>query len=515
MALSRPCLWWHLLGSLLFGFRAAAICEQASDRGTAVVLTFDFQNSDGGEVAAQLLCGEDPAAAAGRICTARRTRTTDGATVLELARQLQQKLDEQAELRYQLPEVLDAGGEKERPRILKTGGQYSRRASEHSKKKQYALAVADLVRALLRPGLDPTAQDRLSALLTDQLNKAEGQRSSKAADGDLLELFEDLELDDNGADNKDVDAKTLKNVYRKLSVKYHPDKNEAAAKRFNRIRDAYEVLSDPMKTMLYDTGGVETVRKYEGGGGDLERTDGEERQMWFTLEDAYKGSTKQLTNSRRIVCRSCRLYPDLPRCKKCQRCPGEKEMRVRWLDQQRYMHEEHEIPSKEKCTTVQDKLDVNIEKGMAVGERVHFPHLANQLPKKIAGDFQVVIWIKEHHLFKRQGNDLVVTVQVSLFEALLGFTRSLQHLDGHLVKFGLERGTVLKPGMGLEIEGEGMPFKEDPTTFGKLVIKFEIEFPEEIPLSASEGLEKSLREAGQGPQQAAVTKSIKSKRTEL
>jgi len=298
-------------------------------------------------------------------------------------------------------------------------------------------------------------------------------------------------------------------------VKYHPDKNEAAAARFNRIRDAYEVLSDPMKTMLYDTGGLETVRKYEGGGSDLERTDGEEVQIFVTLEDVYVGTTRKQNVHRRVVCRSCRLHPELKRCQRCSRCPGEKEMRIRWLNQHQYTEEEHETPSKEKCIQTTDELEVGIERGMMVGERVHFPHMANQLPKKIAGDFQVAVKIKDHHLFKRMGNDLVVVVQVSLFEALLGFQRELVHLDGHVVKFGMDQGTVLKPGSGLEIDGEGMPLREDPTTFGRLIVQFQIEFPEAIPLTAADALEAALRGTGLGPKPAAVTRSIKQKRSEL
>lgn len=467
-----------------------------SDKGSVAVVQVDFVGADGGEVSAQVLCGDDAASAAGRIATARSTRATDGGTVMDLAKQLQAKLDEQAEPKYKPPDVLDSGTERERPRVLKTGGLYSRRAGEHAKKKEYALAVSDLVRALLRPNLDPTAQDRLSATLEDFLNKAEAHRAEMAKDGDLSELFEDLTLVDDSSANKDVDLKKLKRLYRDLSVKYHPDKNEAAAKRFNRIRDAYEVLSDPMKTMLYDTGGIESVRKYEGGGGDLERTDNSERQMWITLEEAYKGTVKKVEHGRRIVCRSCRLHPDLPRCKKCQRCPGEKEMRVRWLNQHQYTHEEHEIPSKEKCQRVEEVIDINIERGMGVGERVNFPHMANQLPKQIAGDFQVSVWIKDHNRFKRVGNDLIVVVHVTLFEALLGFQRELKHLDGHVVKYGMDRGTVLKPGQALQIEGEGMPLREDATSFGKLIIQFKMDFPDAIPLEAADSLESHIVKLG-------------------
>jgi len=518
-------LRWHgfcwrclLLCAAVFDAGAsAAICSQAKDIGKTAVLTIDFKHDDGSDVSAQLLCGEDVAAAAARICTARKTQTSESNTVVQLAKQLQSKLDQAQDLGYTVPDILGKGTSQERLRILDSAGMHSRRAAFHLKKKEYALGVADLVRALMRPDLTPTSTQKLSALLQNHLKKVASDRAEAAKDGDLAELFDALDLEDNGIENSDVDAKTLKKVYRDLSIKYHPDKNEAAAARFNRIRDAYEVLNDPMKTMLYDTGGIELVRKYEGGGSDLETTGGEERTMTVSLEDVYMGTTRKLVHSRRIVCRSCRLHPELPRCKSCRRCPGEKEIRQRWINSYQYMEEEHEVPSKEKCTSFTEELDINIERGMSVGERINFPHKADQTPKKIAGDFQVSLQIRDHQLFKRIGNDLVIVVKVSLFEALLGFQRELVHLDGHKVSFGMEKGTVLKPGKGLQIEGEGMPLKEDPTSFGKLVVQFQIEFPEAIPLSTMDALETALRGTGQGPQPSQVTRSIqqKKRRSEL
>lgn len=494
--------------------RVAAICEKATDRGKTSVFSVDFSSEDGSELTAHLLCGEDPAAAAARIGTARRTRTQNREWVLQLARTLQHQLDSQA-TDYVLPSDLSPGTSDQRPRVLKTGGMYSRRAMEHGQKKQYALGVADLVRALMRPNLDPTAQDKLSSALENLLMESDALASQASQDGDLSELFENLGIDDTGDDNKDVDMKVLKRTYREMSVKYHPDKNEASAARFNKIRDAYEVLSDPMKTMLYDTGGMELVRKYEGGGGDLERTETDEKQVWVTLEDVFNGQRNQISHKRRVVCRSCRLHPELPRCRQCKPCPAEKEMRVRWLNAHQYMEEEHDIPSNEKCVWVTDELDVGIDRGMNVGERIHFPHMANQLPKKITGDFQVSVWIKDHHLFKRVGNDLIVTVQVSLFEALMGFKRELKHLDGHAVRFGMDRGSVLKPGMALQIDGEGMPLKEDPESFGRLLVRFVVEYPDAMPLATADALEAALRSAGLGPKQETVTRSVKPPKSEL
>lgn len=300
-------------------------------------------------------------------------------------------------------------------------------------------------------------------------------------------------MEDDGKDNADLDRAALKRTYRELSKKEHPDKNPESAERFNMIRDAYEILSDPVKMLLYDTGGMDLIKKYEkDGDGEIERVDNYEVTHDISLEEAYQGGEKEILVNRRVVCRSCRMRPDLQRCRKCQACPGQRQQRQVWLDQWHYRVEEIEVPSNEKCTWDRQKLKMQIERGTMFGDRAHFPHMGSQLPKHIPGDALVTLRVKKHPVFKRLGDDLMVDVRISLYEALLGFKRELTHLDGHIVNFSMERGDVLKPGAALEIQGEGMPHKEDPTSAGKLVIRFHIDFPQQISAEAGDALEAAL-----------------------
>merc|ERR1719330_1522495 len=126
------------------------------------------------------------------------------------------------------------------------------------------------------------------------------------------------------------------------------------------------------------------------------------------------------------------------------------------------------------------------------GERVPFPYMGSQLPKKVPGDVSARVMIRPDSNFKRVGDDLLFTMHISLYEALLGFERQVRHLDGHIVTVKVDRGTVVRPHSGLEIAGEGMPLREDPTSYGRLVVKFEIDFPKSFKASQSAQLEDAL-----------------------
>jgi len=501
---------------LLLVAGATAICESPADHGkTTVGISTQLKSAMRGLVDVSIRCGDDAALAAARAATTRRTSTTSGEDVLNCARELHKALQAEAEsgqIGYLPPQLLFAGTAEERPRELKTGGQYSRRAMEHGRKDEFKEAVADLLRALLRPNLDETARDKLLQTMENFLQKAESKRQEAAQDGDLSELFDALDMEDDGKENTDLDRSSLKRNYRELSVKYHPDKNPGSAARFNRIRDAYEILSDPVKMLLYDTGGQELIKKYEkDGDSEIERVDNTEVSSSISLEEAYRGGEKMVRVHRRVVCRSCRLQPNLARCKKCTRCPGEMQQRQVWMDQWHYRVEEYEVPSDQKCISTADNVKVMIERGVMHGDRIVHQGMGNQLPKKIPGDALVSIQVAKHSLFKRLGNDLMVDVKVSLREALLGFQRELVHLDGHMVKFGMKKGDVLKPGAALEIQGEGMPLKEDPSSSGKLIIRFEIQFPETISGASAETLEAAMENLpGQKTLPARIGKAARS-----
>jgi len=301
---------------------------------------------------------------------------------------------------------------------------------------------------------------------------------------------ENLEKDLYGAlgIEADADDAEIKKVYRKLSVKYHPDKNpdEASALKFAEVRDAYEILSDPDKRILFDTGGMEAVKKGEKG--DIQKTEDVNSEININFVDLYSGNSEYKANlQRRVVCRGCRVKPDDPKCRSCAKCPNEiKTVNVQmgpFMTQQ-----QQEVPSKEKCKVIDATIDVNIEKGMRDGESLTFPRMAEERPGMLPGSVILKLKTNKHPLFVRRNNDLHMDLTVSLRESLLGWSQTVRHLDGHSVELSTKDVTrhlqVIKSG------SEGMPLRDDPASFGDLLVKVLVDFPSKLDTAQKEAIAK-------------------------
>jgi len=267
----------------------------------------------------------------------------------------------------------------------------------------------------------------------------------------------------------------IKKVYRVLSKKYHPDKNpdEESKKIFNEVRDAYEILNDPDKKILYDTGGMEAVKNAEKG--EVQKGDDISMTLDVDLEDLYNGGITKAGLGRRVVCRGCREKPDSPKCYGCNRCPNEVKLVNRQVGPGMFIQQEQEVVSREKCKHEDTTVDVQIERGMYDGETVTFPRMGEQRPGMLPGSVVFTLKTIKHAKFQRRGNDLHMNMQVDLKSALLGWEQFIRHMDGHLVQ--ISTTSVTKPFQVFRVKGEGMPLRDDPASFGDLYIVVEVVFP--------------------------------------
>lgn len=319
----------------------------------------------------------------------------------------------------------------------------------------------------------------------------------------------------------DASDDDIKRAYRKLALKYHPDKNKdpGAQEKFKEISVAYETLSDPKKRQAYDMYG-EAALQGEGGmdeghmndifasffGGGGRRRRGEmkpkpiEHHQRVTLNDLYCGKTIKLSITRSRFCSKCggsgsKIAGMSAKCKDCQGAgvrmvtrqigPGFiQQMQVQCPTCQgkgSYIRDQDRCDGCRGSQTVKEKklFEVVVERGMKDGDHVMFGGEGDQLPDMdAAGDIVIVLALEKHASFTRQGNHLVIERTVSLAEALTGFTIHVEHLDGRKLAIDCPFGTVIEPNTHYSVSREGMPIpRTGGVERGDLIVKFEIVFP--------------------------------------
>ncbi|KAK4055056.1 Molecular chaperone (DnaJ super) [Microbotryomycetes sp. JL221] len=358
--------------------------------------------------------------------------------------------------------------------------------------------------------------------------------------------------------SKDASDAQIKSAYKKMALKYHPDRNptnaEEASKKFKELSEAYEVLSDSNKRAIYDQYGEEGLKMggggaggggpggpggagfsgfpggaggfpgggfstfsfggpgmgggsggrsgfrpsdpndifaslfggaspFGGGGGgssfsfgsgggvpggfgmDTDSDDGRPAEkpkdiikpLAISLEDLYKGTTKRLKVTKK------------------RRAGGEEA----------------------------STLEINVKPGWKAGTKIRFSGAGHETAGG-AQDMVFVIEEKPHEVFKRQGDDLVIEVDVPLVDAVSGptspATRTVTTLDGRTVRYDLPYpnartgGKPLSPGQTIRVAGEGMPIsrKGADKRKGDLLVKVNVKFPNNLTAQQVEGLKRIL-----------------------
>ena len=283
--------------------------------------------------------------------------------------------------------------------------------------------------------------------------------------------------------DKNASADDIKKAYRKKAKQYHPDLNpgdkEAEAK-FKEANEAYEVLSDEQKKARYDQYGHAGVDPNFGAGGGGRRANpngprrGEDLQSSVTIsfEEAAKGCKRKININRIEVCQDCNgsgaAAGTSP--KTCPECHGTGQVTA----QQRTPF--GVIQTQRACTkcggkgkiietpcskcrgrgriTKQSTLEVNIPAGIDDRQILNVRGEGNKgLNGGPAGDLHVVVNVRPHPFFERDGFDVWCEVHVNLVQATLGDTLMVPTLDGK-VKYDIPEGT--QPGSVFRLKGKGI-----------------------------------------------------------
>jgi molecular chaperone DnaJ len=312
-------------------------------------------------------------------------------------------------------------------------------------------------------------------------------------------------------------SKVIADAYRKLAIKYHPDKNpgdEEAITRFKEAAEAFEILNDSDKRARYDRyghAGVEGsgARHFDdvgdifsafgdifgdifgGGGGGRRRTaKGSDVRCNVTLDlvEAARGVNKKIEFERHERCTDCEgsgAKPGSSR-QKCSYCGGRGQV----IQSTGVFRLQTTCPSchgagtiiKDPCTGCRGagyvlkrvKREVQIPAGIEDQMRVRLPGEGEPSPNGgPRGDCYCFVTVKDHPLFQREGQHLIVRVPISFSQAALGCQLDVPTLDGpHSLKVpgGTQSGDVFK------VRGKGLPHVRS-RDHGDLLVQVEIDVP--------------------------------------
>ncbi|KAI4459140.1 dnaj subfamily c member [Holotrichia oblita] len=301
--------------------------------------------------------------------------------------------------------------------------------------------------------------------------------------------------------NRNASDDDIKKAYRKMALKYHPDKNKSpnAEEIFKEAAEAYEVLSDKKKRQIYDQYGEDGLKggggsgvpgsfsyEFHGdpratfaqffgsanpfddffeagfgnsgshfdddsfpffGGGMFKRSGSKSKQqeqdpaieyeLFVSLEEIYTGCVKKMRINKKV------LLPD-------------------------------------GSTKREDKiLTIDVKPGWKAGTKVTFPKEGDENVNRIPADIIFIIKDKPHSVFKREGSDVKYTAHISLKDALCGCSVNIPTITKEIVTLHFTN-EIITPQTLRRLPARGLPFPKEPSRTGDLLVNFDIQFPLQI-----------------------------------
>jgi molecular chaperone DnaJ len=320
-----------------------------------------------------------------------------------------------------------------------------------------------------------------------------------------------------------ADDKVLKTSYRRLAMRFHPDKNPgdaAAEARFKQISEAYDCLKDPQKRAAYDRYGHAAFQQGMGGGGGQGGGDfgdigdifesifgssfgggGRQQQrrgadlrydMEVSLDEAFRGKSTEITIEVSQGCEPCKGSGAEPGTAKrgCAMCGGHGKVRA----QQGFFVVERTCPTCHGRGEVIEKpcrscggegrvdkpqtLQVDIPPGVDSGTRIRLSGKGEAGPfGSPPGDLYIFLHVKRHRVFERDGTTLLTRVPITFTTAALGGSIEIPGIDGEAIPVDIPAG--IQSGKQLKKRGAGMPVLQGRGR-GDMVIEIAVETPTKL-----------------------------------
>lgn len=362
--------------------------------------------------------------------------------------------------------------------------------------------------------------------------------------------------------SKSASEQEIKKAYRKLAMKYHPDKNpgdKAAEEKFKEAAEAYAVLSDKEKRAIYDQYGVQGLKAqgsggfqgfdsdifsgfedilgsffggfggggFRGGGSGNRPRQGRSLEMILdlTFMEAYEGCNKTVKITKNTACDDCHgegIRKGAKR-KTCHTCNGHGQVQY----QQGIFAMSQTCPTcrgegtiidpKDRCRSCNGKgmipreseIKVKVQAGVDTGMRMKVRGEGE--PGKLggpAGDLYLVLKVEEHEHFQRQGDDLHAMVKISPAQAALGHVVEIPTLQG-TERMKIEQGT--QTGTQYRIRRGGFSILGRPSSYGNLYVKVAVETPNNMSRRERELYEEllELEEEKAGDDERSIFQKVK------
>lgn len=346
---------------------------------------------------------------------------------------------------------------------------------------------------------------------------------------------------------KSASKEEVKKAFRKLAHKYHPDKGGGDEAKFKEINEAYQVLSDDRKRAEYDSYGQTFGEGFNAQGGqgfngfdfsgfgqqgfegmDLDEIFGEffggnrgragrgrvkrGRDISIDLEVSFTesilGTDRTVVLNKVSTCDVCAgsgAKPGSAR-KKCTTCNGQGKVHetkksffgvftsVRDCTP---CHGTGQVPD-EKCATCkgagvlkrEEGVNIKVPAGISNGEMIRLSGAGEAVPGGVSGDLYIKIHVMPHHTFTREGNNIVMDLNIKLTDAILGGEYKITTLEGTHITLTIPPGVSF--GEILRVRGKGVPMEGKHR--GDLLVKLNIKVPSKLSKRAAQAVEELKKE---------------------